>query len=188
LRVLEVIIEPGDTTLFHEHSLDFSLVTIQGAELKNEVPNSAEAAIVRLDTNAVRYTNYQGRPYIHRVTNLSRDRFVLISFEILSPEMGRFDVSDRREAPLYASELDNNRVRAWRLKLEPGQSVPPILQSGPGLRVFLNGDQIMETVSGAPEREIRFKRGDFEWRPPAMTRALRNTGTRPVELVDFELR
>ena len=53
LRVVEVVLDPTDATLFHRNELDFAYAVIQGAELKNEVLNNPEAAIVRVDTNAV---------------------------------------------------------------------------------------------------------------------------------------
>ena len=74
------------------------------------------------------------------------------------------------------------------LVLDPGQSVPPILQSAPGLRVILSGDQITETIEGAPDRDIRVKPGSFEWQPAGRTRGLRNSGTSPVELAEWELK
>jgi hypothetical protein len=188
LRVIKVIIDPGDATLFHTHELDLAFAVIRGAEIKNEVPNNPEAAIIRLDTGAARYSNYQGKPYIHRVTNRSSEPYWLIAFEIELPEPGKFGTSDRSGAPAYVSELDNNRLRIWRLKLGPGQSAPPIVKSGPGLRVLLSGDQVTETVVDAPARDLPIRRGGFEWQPPGPRHAVKNTGQSPLELVEFELK
>jgi hypothetical protein len=35
---------------------------------------------------------------------------------------------------------------------------------------------------------MNFRPGDFVWQDSGMTRALRNTGTTPVEFVEFELK
>ena len=188
LRVMEVIIDPGDTTLFHTHELDLAFAVIRGAEIKNEVPNNPEAAILRFDTGVVRYSEYQGKPYIHRVTNRGAEPYWLIAFEIELPEPGKFSTSDRSGAPAYVSELDNNRLHIWRLKLDPGQSAPPIVKAGPGLRVLLSGDQITETKGDVPARDVPVRRGSFEWQPAGPRYAIKNTGRSPVELVEFELR
>jgi quercetin dioxygenase-like cupin family protein len=187
LRVLEVIIEPRDTTLFHEHRRDLALVPIQATEVKNEVLGKPEAVIVKVPIGVIRFSKYEGQPYVHRVTNLGSEPFVLIAFEIVLSGSGQFTTSDRNATSGYVAELENDRVRGWRLKLEPGQSAAPIMQAGPGLRVLLSGDAFSETVHDA-EHGRQVKRGDFEWLPPGTMRSLRNTGTKPLELVEWELR
>ena len=188
VRVIEVTVDPGDATLFHRHELDFAYAAVRGAELRNEVFNNPEATIMRLDTNDVRFAAYQEKPYIHRVTNRSAEPFWLVGFEITLPAPGGFNGSDRREAPAYVSEVANNRLRVWRLKLSPGQAAPSIATSGPGLRVLLSGDQIEESTGNAPGRDIPVKQGGFEWQPAGARPAIKNTGRLPVELVEFELR
>ena len=140
-----------------------------------------------MDTNAVGFAAYQEKPYIHRVTNRGTEPFWIVSFEILLPEPGRFSPADRMQAPAYVLELDNNRLRIWRLKLDPGQAASTV-KSGPGLRVLLSGDQITETTGDAPGRDVPVKRGGFEWQPAGARPGIKNTGQSPVELLDFELR
>jgi quercetin dioxygenase-like cupin family protein len=189
-RVLEVIVPPGDTTLFHAHTRDMGLVQLQSTEVKSEEPNNPEAAISRTKAGAIGFWDVQNGhpyPYIHRVTTIGPDALYLIGFEIVNPSPGGFAESDRTGALAYAPVIDNNRARAWRLKVEPGQSVPSITQSAPGLRVILSGDRMTETIN-ATAREINLKPGSFEWQPSGTTRALKNTGTSPIELAEWELK
>ena len=79
-------------------------------------------------------------------------------------------------------------MRAWRLKLEPGQSMPSIAQSGPGVRVVLSGEQFKEMVHGAPDRDVPVRQGSYEWQPAGRTRTITNTGSAPLELVEFEVK
>jgi hypothetical protein len=188
LRVLDIIVEPGDATLFHEHRLDMTALVLDGADLKNEVPDSTAAAIVRAEPESVSFFNYQKDAYVHRVTNLSDERFEVFSFEILVPAPGRFAAPDRTLAPAYESLLTNERVRAWRLRLGPGKSAEAILQAGPGLRVILGGDELTEVARSGAQSVVELARGNFEWQAPGRTRALRNTGALPLELVEFEIR
>jgi quercetin dioxygenase-like cupin family protein len=187
LRVLEVIIDPGDATLFHEHTLDIAVVPVQGTEAKNEVMDKPEAAINKVPLGKMLFAKYQGGSYVHRVTNLGSEPFSVMAFEVIVPAPGKFGASDRSGNSVYVSEVDNDRVRGWRVKLEPGKSAAPISQTGPGLRVMLSGNQLTETVNGA-EHAHEVKRGGFDWLPPGMTRALRNTGTEPLELVEWEVK
>ena len=87
-----------------------------------------------------------------------------------------------------AQLIDNERVRAWRLVLEPGQTAAAITQKAPGLRVIIDGGEIAESVPGAPDRGMALRLGDFYWQEPGATRTVRNIGTTRVELVEFELK
>ena len=84
--------------------------------------------------------------------------------------------------------FDNERARAWRLALEPGQSVAAITQKAPGLRVVIDGGEIAEIVPDGPDRGQWLRLGDFYWQEPGATRGIRNIGTTRVEFVEFELK
>src|SRR5262249_37080023 len=68
-----------------------------------------------------------------------------------------------REVVGYTQVLDNERIRAWRLVLEPGQSAGLISQQAPGMRVIVQGGEIVESVPGECERGMLLRLGDFYW-------------------------
>jgi hypothetical protein len=41
--------------------------------------------------------------------------------------------------------MDNERVRGWRLMLQPGESAAAITQTAPGLRIVIDGGEIVES-------------------------------------------
>ena len=84
--------------------------------------------------------------------------------------------------------MDNERVRGWRLVLEPGQSVAAIAQQAPGIRVVVSGGELVERVPGQPDRGMSLRLGEFYWQDPGVTREVRNSGATRVELVEFELK
>jgi hypothetical protein len=84
--------------------------------------------------------------------------------------------------------LDNERVRARRIVLAPGQTVPAITQTAPGIRVVVKGGELVESVPEEPDRGMNLRLGDFFWQDAGATRAIRNAGTAPIELVEFELK
>ena len=88
----------------------------------------------------------------------------------------------------YTQVLDNERVRAWRLVLEPGQTAPAITQSAPGVRVVIDGGELVESVPGAPDRAKAPRAGEFYWQEAGATRTVRNIGTTRIELVELELK
>ncbi len=84
--------------------------------------------------------------------------------------------------------LDNERVRGWRVVLEPGQAAGEIRQQAPGLRIVIDGGILAEIVPGQADRGMSLRAGDFLWQEAGATRAVRNTGTTRLEFVEFELK
>ena len=80
-----------------------------------------------------------------------------------------------QRARLYAG-IDNERVRGWRLVLEPGETAPPSL-SPPRNRIVLDGSEIAELLAGEPDRGMNLRTGEFYWQDAGTTRAIKNTGT-----------
>jgi hypothetical protein len=84
--------------------------------------------------------------------------------------------------------MDNERVRGWRLTLNPGQSAAAITQAAPGLRIVLDPGEIAEAVPGQPDRGMFMKLGEFYWQDAGVTRAVRNIGSTRIEFLEFELK
>ena len=84
--------------------------------------------------------------------------------------------------------MDNDRVRGWRLALEPGQSASAITQTAPGIRIVVDGGELVESVPGYADRGWMLSSGEFYWQESGVTRALRNIGTTRIEIVEFEIR
>ena len=72
-------------------------------------------------------------------------------------------IAGTRDVPGYTQVVDSDRVRAWRLTLDPGQSVPAITQKSPGMRIVVDAGEIVESAPGARDRARAFKIGDFFW-------------------------
>ena len=84
--------------------------------------------------------------------------------------------------------MDNGRLRAWRVILEPGQSTGQITQSAPGLRVYVRGGVLAEVIPRNADRGMARYEGDFIWKDAGETCSIRNTGTTRLEFVEFEFK
>jgi hypothetical protein len=107
---------------------------------------------------------------------------------LLKNEPYGFSPGPRTSAPAYAQVLDNERVRAWKISLEPGESATAITQTAPGMRIVLDGGEITEYVPGDPDRGKMLRTGQYFWQDAGVTRAVRNTGTTKVQFVEIELK
>src|SRR5512143_3934007 len=79
VRIFDVVVPPGDTTLFHLHGNDYTYITFGGAELVAEVMGS-NAAPLSLHDGEVRFSR---APLTHRVSNPSKTAFHNLTIELL---------------------------------------------------------------------------------------------------------
>ena len=109
----------------------------------------------------------------------------LLGLGIVHPDPGKFTPSTRPAK--YEVVMDNERVRAWRLKLNPGEAAPAVKQTAPGARFVVAGGDVVEKRPGQPDQPLVLKNHDF-MALPAEERDLQNTGTTPIEIVEMELK
>ena len=185
MRFMNVTVPAGRVAAYHRHTVDFAQVYMAVSPTENTVlggqPTRASRAV-----GEVLFNNYTKHPVVHQVVNVGSGDFRVLGFEILDSVPGRFAAVSRPAA--YLGVMDNERVRAWRLILQPGEEAPPMRQAGPGVRIVVQGGELVESVEGAPDHILNLKYGDFAWQDGGVTRTIRNAGGSSVELVEFELR
>jgi hypothetical protein len=185
--VLRVYFPPGRGSNFHTQSLDQISVLVEAAQNEGQEPGQAPTLGRPGTRGNVNFTAYSKKSWTHRSTNVATTPFHNIVIGLLQPQPGRF-TPVARDVPGYTQLFDNESARAWRLVLEPGQSVAAIVQKAPGIRVVIDGGEIAEVIPGEPERGQWLRLGDFYWQDPGATRGIRNIGTSRVEFVEFELK
>jgi hypothetical protein len=190
VTVLKIEIPPQRDTGYHTHARDSVSVNIVPADnVTQDLGSSQVTPSTRAERGRVQFTAYGKQPpRSHKNTNVGTTPFHNVSFIFKTPKPHGFSPATRADVPAYVSVIDNERVRGWRLVLEPGQSAPSITQQSPGLRVVVSGGEILESVPGQPDRAMLLREGEFYWQDPTVTRAVRNRGTTRVELVEFELK
>ncbi len=190
VTVLKIFIPPGRNTGYHTHTEDSVSVNIVSADRTNQNMGSSEVTGVEPGRRGrATYTAYSSEgPRTHRATNIGQTPFHNVSFIFRNRESGQFTPSLRANVPGYVQIMDNARVRGWRLVLEPGQSAASIAQTAPGIRIVLDGGELVESVPGHADRGWMLASGEFYWQEPGVTRGLRNIGTTSIEIVEFELK
>ena len=188
VTLLNIYVPPGRNTGYHTHSIDIVTVVVEDADTTAQNIGQQPNPVAHQPRGNVVFTAFSKQAQTHKVTNVGLTPDHIVAFEFMNPQPGRFVPSSRAEVPGYALIMDNERVRAWRLVLEPGQSVAAVSQQAPGIRVVVDGGELVESVPGQAERGMALKLGEFYWQEAGVTRAVRNTGTTRLELVEFELR
>lgn len=185
VRVEDLVLPPGDATLFHEHTLDRAFLIVKGSDIVSQ-DLGGEPDRIQMETGRVGYMGYSAKPRTHRLSNVGSGVLELVGVEIVAPREERFTASER--PPIYELVLDEDRLRAWRLILEPGQASPFIRRSAPGIRIAVTAGKVAERVKDRPEQEATLAPGSLQWQPAGVARSLRNAGTSRIELVEFELK
>jgi quercetin dioxygenase-like cupin family protein len=181
VRVFDVVVPPGDATLFHVHSNDYAFVSIGDATLKAEVMGGQPGDLI-LKNGEARFTK---GPITHRVTNVASAPFRNITIEILkSPGPVGFSTLDT--SPGHSIVLENDRVRIERLILEPGQSTKTHTHNLSALSVFLTTSKVRIESPGAKPETIEYKPGDFRWRAAPVTHSIKNIGSTRFEAVGID--
>lgn len=82
VRVLDVVVGPGETTLFHRHSIDNVPIILTGADNRTQfagkdwTPTPAKAGSVGFIPGAA-------KPYVHRISNQGTTAYHVIDVEVL---------------------------------------------------------------------------------------------------------
>jgi quercetin dioxygenase-like cupin family protein len=182
VRVFDVVVPPGDTTLFHVHSNDYAYVGIGAATLKAEVFGSGTSQDLILKDGEARFTK---GPITHRVTNIASSPFRNITIEILKSQ-GAVGASTPDTSPGHSVVLENERIRIERLILEPGQSTNVHTHNLSALSVFLTNSRVQVTTPTGKPETIEYRPGDFRWRAAPVTHSIKNIGSTRFEAVGID--
>jgi quercetin dioxygenase-like cupin family protein len=189
ITVLRIFIPSHRVTNYHVHDHDLVTVVVE------EHPPEAYSQKLGADSGHPRgavlgqvdYNPYSTRPVTHRTLNPGTIPVHVVGVQLNGDKPYGF-TPETRDTASYTQLFDNERARAWRLTLPPGKAAPAITQAAPGVRVIVHGGEIAESVPGKGDRAMMLRLGDVFWQEPGATRAVRNIGDTPVELVEIELK
>jgi hypothetical protein len=189
VTVLKIDVPPHRNTGYHTHTTDSVSVNIEPADMANQLPGEKQTPPQHSKRGQPNFTAYTNQPpRTHKASNMGETPFHNVSFLLNYPKPGRFSPSSREGVSGYTQIMDNERVRGWRLVLDPGQTSGSFTQAAPGVRIVLDGSEIAEVVPGQADRGMNLRMGEFYWQDPGVTRAVRNSGTTRLELFEFELK
>lgn len=188
IAILNNLYPPNGDSGFHTHYRDLFAVVIQPSQSSGQSPGKPLTASPMYLAGASAYSAVGAEPRTHRVVNGDKGIFHIIVVELRRSKPLGDAISSREAAPEYVQILDNPRMRAWRLILAPGQSAPSISQENKGVRVVVRGGLLTTVTPGLQDQNLALRPGDFSVQPAGATRALINSGTETIELVEIELK
>src|SRR5262245_46946610 len=123
VRVIDATFPPGYVTLNHSHDVDNVAITIA---------TGREVA----EPGRIGRAGFSKGGYSHRVTNSGPAIMRFIAVEILKTDRPS---SPAAQLPNHTIELENDRVRVYRVKLGPGESLASHSHTAGWLEVTVAG-------------------------------------------------
>ena len=181
--VYDVLIPPGDITLYHRHTEDTLYVAIGDAHVCNQALGE-EAREGSVDKGTTMVMPHRTEPLIHQVTNKGSENMRLIGAEVLASPAVTSDTP--LEAPGLTLAKDKERLRAYRLNLAPGETTGLLDCNFSGLLVVLSEGTL--EIGGDMPRIMSLEPGAFIWHDGPVRQSFTNCGKTPFEAVLGEWR
>jgi hypothetical protein len=180
IRVLDVRIAPGDTTLFHIHSTPSLFLLYTSTRVGSQLKDSAWEKGLN-EAGEVSYNSFSPDIRVHRVSNIDTVPFHVNDIELLSSYQ---PVSGLK--PLaYTGLLINERAFAYRIT-EPGNK-QVISGRGPIIATLVEGDDILFQEEGN-KKTASLKAGNILYFKPGSTFYFTPTTSRKFNMVLIEIK
>ena len=160
VRVIDLTIPPGDTTLAHVHLAGSIVVFLSKSKLaiRNE---GQQPTITEVKPGNTVYRDYDERPIVHKVWSADKSAFHCLVVEVKKHELKDIGYSTLSMAGMRLLWKQKS-VNAFQLDLPKGKKIN--LPKSICAYLLINFLEIMETIS--PEGKIFLRNGDFILFPP----------------------
>lgn len=186
VRVYDVLIPPGDTTLYHHHAEDTFYVAVNEATVRDRTWGEDDVTTGTAPAGLVLCRPHRRKPLIHQVHNAGAAEMRLIGAEIkASPAVTS---SDPLDAPGFQLHLERDRLRAYDLALEPGASTGNVDYRFSSLTVMMSIATMHVAHADGTERTMICAPGDVVWQPGPISVSLTNVGEESLAAVVGEWR
>jgi hypothetical protein len=206
-RVLELIVLPGDTSLFHTHEDPIAYVNLSGSAMRTQELGQewsqgggarggargaraggaapAPAAAPAAPAPAVRVTSttsYAQAPATHRIANVGTG--IVHALVLVNQTKGTDATTPQEMGYGGMPELTNNWFRVYRFSLPPGQTGTHTHKTPTFLAQTSDGTAV---ARGARLRALN-QTGDWAFFDAGVAHEVSNTSTGTVEFVEVEIR
>ena len=183
IRVLDVWLPPGDTTLFHIHATPSVFVilsnTYTGSQIKGEGWGDKNVSVAG---NAW-YRSFINDTLVHRVANFDTIAFHVNDIEILSSYNS--NTSNKTRLP-YTLLFENEKASAYQLKSASIKN-QIIKERGPMIAVLISGEGLFYNNTNSKQR-TELKAGKYLYIEPGASFYFADNGNKEINMVLFEIK
>lgn len=183
VRLLDVHIPPGDTSMIHIHATPSVFVILNNVKTGSQVISEEDHSKSPIPHYGnIWFEGFYEKPRIHRVWNSDNSEFHVMDIELTNKDYVTIDGAIK-QAP-FAFLFDEKPVRAYRLDLVPGANIPILPDKADMLMILLTDSVISVRIN---EKDFQ-KKGDYLYVPSGVHLRMKNDGPEKATFAFFELK
>jgi len=196
VRVFDVTVAPGESTLMHHHGRDYLGVQIGDAQFSNLKQGAQQPVTVNLKDGETRFTP---GGLVHAITNTASTPFHNETIELMQPTTNPKPCTENCAIPIPCASADKSAcVSATKLitadqwsvtlvSVPAGAKYPQHTHLANFLTVPLNDADLSMQNQDQPATAVHSKTGQVTWNNP-IVHTITNTGKTPARVVVLEFR
>ena len=183
LRLLDVHLPPGDTSMIHIHATPSVFVIINNVKTGSQVISEEDHSNSPIPHfGNIWFEGFYEKPRIHRVWNSDSSEFHVMDIELTNKNYITINGAVK-QAP-FTFLFDEKPVRAYRLDLQPPTNIS-ILPDGADILMILLTDSA--TAVQVNEKDFH-KKGDYLYVGSGTNLGIKNSGHEKATFAFFELK
>ena len=185
VRIYDALIPPGDLSLFHTHSFDNVSTTVSGGRMRNEIPGQSPTE-GGPTTGNVSFAYGTKIPYTHRIENIGSTPLRFVVAELHAPSASPGTPTALEAVPGHRMVLENDRVKVYRVSIDPKQATGIRSRTLPWLRISISQSMIAIHEPGKSPKTVQTRPGDYRWHEAGKTDSIENVGSTTYEATEIE--
>ena len=185
LRILEITVAPGETTLDHRHEFDIATVALGTASTRTQRPGEAWGAPRIRPLGSLDLVEYTGKPTVHKVENIDKTPYHLIAVE--NYRTGTWPERKAFTAPATTVTKESRSFAVYDVNLTAAQPGTEHAHERPTVVVLVSGEITNQGTNGEEPYPVR---GAGKWVlvPAAQTHTMQLAGSGDAHVVEIEVR
>jgi hypothetical protein len=162
IRLLDVRIVPGDTSLFHIHQTPSFFIPLSntaiGSQVKGQLPQES-----KFTAGATWYNGFENGPLIHRVWDSDTTVLHVIDLELLSAKNTTLPAIELTGVKI---DFENEKLRVYKFNIASNQTISLPILTTPMLFISVSGSEVQIESRDKKDLIYSIKAGGFQWLEP----------------------
>ncbi|MDG2024636.1 MAG: hypothetical protein P8J75_09275 [Actinomycetota bacterium] len=186
IRLYDVLIPEGDQTLYHRHCVDTFYVMIADSSVQDRTLGELESSTAQIIAGGAFLRAHLSEPLIHRVCNIGSSDARMIGAELkAAPPVS---ASLPLDVPCHSVQKEHDRLRVYRLGIQPEQTTGPISYDFYSLTIVLEAAVVLVEDELHNQTLMSCSAGDAIWQSPRSNFTISNPGRTEYRAIVAEWR